>query len=657
MIALTVTIFYGVATLFAGYGVLHLLGYRSSADHTNDVWVLSGTAFLLGLGVTSSTWLLIGLAAWLAPAIIMILLLGFLALGIAFARGLLVLWVAAGRNVTAWLSGPDRLLAALVSLAITLLVLLGIGAFLKAPIGDAEAFYLTYPKIIAASQRVVEMPGLYANFSQIGLLGEMHFAALFALGGMHAAKLFVWPVAIATILMLLALAKYAGLGRTGQCFAFVIAITSTAFTNHITDGKIDLFAAAVGVGAFYWALRTGEASQGGLPLRVAGILAGFAIVGKFSYILALLPPLLLIVAWNAYAASRSVVREDAGAMLLSVIPVMLLTAWIAIATVPHLIKNAVLWGAPFAPFVGTEGIGWLNQTWFSVMDTGWIIMTYPLALVFGRYPMQGGNISFLLLAFLPLVFVLSNRSHRLTRPLIQITVAGVLGTALWIIFRPSIIAPRYLLATLLLFVPLVAMASERVYEMERGPRVLSAGVLVTALMALAIFSIPHLKLPVHLFYFLRGTFPMCGLASPYCEPLTELSRRAEPGDRIYFAGYYAYWLRPDLLQCRDNKEDKRALATVGDAESRWATLYARGFRYLVIDKTSHAEAWKTLGPAMAPRWLEVPEIIKTEELSVFRLSARERGRRVEVGCAQISYPAWDVRRVTSRAGRFAERFA
>lgn len=635
---------------------MRLLRVRTDNVSSAEIGVRLITSFLLGIGVMSSIWLLIGLVSWFQPVLVTAFLVGFVFLGFLAAGNEAPKWVAALRSITQLLPKRMSLELLLIGLGVGLMGLLAIGAWLKPPIGDAEAFYMVYPKIIAASQRLVEMPGLYANFSQIGLLGEMHFAALMALTDVHTAKLFVWFVATATVGMLIGLAKLAGLGQTGCALLFLIVVTTTAFTNHITDGKVDLFSSACGVGAIYWALRSTEGSthEQRATLRIVGLLAGFAIVGKFSYLLAFLPPLLVILGWNLCERSVGDGLTSSQRMARSGVTFAIVSASMMVAALPHLIKNTVLFAAPLAPFVGMEGVSWLNQTWFSPSDTVWIVAIYPAALVFGRYPMQGGNLSFLWLALLPFLLACAISLFRSNLTLAKMTVAGLVGTVLWVFMRPSVIAPRYFLATLFLLMPSVALAAEGALIVEARPRIVSAGIALVSLSALTIFMFPHMKLPLQLVQSARGTFPACGLASPYCEPLLSLNKQAEPGARVFFAGYYAYWLRPDLLQCRDNREDSRSLDAMVDISSRWKTLYTRGFRYVVIDKTSHQAMVPSFDPGEAPSWLDVQEILNTDELSVLRLSSQVPDPSVELGCIQRSHPAWDVVRISRKAGRSSQ---
>ena len=125
-----------------------------------------------------------------------------------------------------------------------------------------------------------------------------------------------------------------------------------------------------------------------------------------------------------------------------------------------------------------------------------------------------------------------------------------------------------------------------------------------------------------------------------------MNRQAEPGDRIYFAGYYSNWLRTDLLQCRNDLADSQALETATDAAGRWAMLYARGFRYVIIDNTSRLPIVSLLDPSTIPPWLNVNEILKTKELSVLRLSNRAHDQKVERDCVQDASHMWHVKRVS-----------
>ena len=70
--------------------------------------------------------------------------------------------------------------------------------------GDAAAFYMILPKIMANSHELIPVPG-YESFMSVGLQGEMHYAALMVLGSADAAQLFEWPTILAGAVIFLAI--------------------------------------------------------------------------------------------------------------------------------------------------------------------------------------------------------------------------------------------------------------------------------------------------------------------------------------------------------------------------------------------------------------------------------------------------------------------
>lgn len=629
---LLVLTLYCLACFCAGAITLKLIGLTQGKRGL----AFTSSAFLLGQGVLAAAWVPVGLAGWLSLPVVGSAVLALSVLGVVTGREILR---TAWKDVTdafQWLNHADRPFQAVCVLLFLAAIVFLLNAGLRAPWEDAEAFYLTYPKVIADAGRLVVMPGSYGSFSQIGLLAEFHFAALMVLDGVVAAKLFVWPTAIAAGIELAALSAIGGVGWRGRWIAIAILFTSTGFTNHIWDGKVDIFAAAFGLAAIRWILV--EPHFGAAAIRCAGLLAGFASVAKFSYIPTLLPGAALLIAWQAW-------RNDSNTTKLSRYRRVL--AWgsafalsMALAWIPHGIKNGVLFGAPLAPFLGGDG-AMLSQVWFAPEDTLWILLTYPLALTFGRYPLQGGNLSFVLLAFLPLaVYLFRAPSDWLRSPLAMITLAGLLGVVVWMVLRPSVIAPRYFFASLALLIPLVARAAEIAYEQEERPRWLRAAMVFTLVSALSFVSLPLVMTPYWSLGAKPGANPACTYASNYCQPLTKLNEIAPPGSRVYFAGYYGFWLRPDLLQCQATPAEIQRLEKLPDAAARWSYLVERGFRYVVIDKTSHARVAKRLSGETAVK-ITVP-IPVTAQLIVGQLEPGDQRLGPAAHCASNPDGGWMI---------------
>ncbi len=598
------------------------------------------TAFLLGQAGLANLWLLLGLQSRLNQTTVLLVLPSVMVAGAPFARRAISgLPVRMGEEIR-WWSQQRPILRLLISASLLAFILFGIAAFLNPPVDDAEAFYMVYSKIIAASERIIPMP-TYWSFSQMGLIGETHFAALIQLSGVQAAKFFVWPISVAAAIMLMGVAAECGLGRIGQWFAVIILLSSSAFTKHISDGKVDLFAAGLGIAAFYWALKSSRHAAQNSALAITGLCTGFAVVAKLSYVVAVVPSIFLLVMSRRYISEV----HTRGRTVFSMCSVAAqLALWTTIAVIPHLIKNDLFFGAPLTPLIGPpELTGFTDQVWFSPETTRWIVLTYPYALTFGHYHMQEGRVSFLLLVFLLLALALPRAKRLLHSSLAQITMVALLGTALWVFLKPSVVAPRYILATLLMFIPLAARAAEYAYQSETKSRWAWIAVLGFLILALVKDTYrPLMKWPFYLVRYAKGGFTQCELASEYCPSLTAVNRLAAPGARIYFAGYYSFWLRADLLQCRQAREDEKVLASSKTMSGKWAKLFEHGFEYVIIDKATHRSELATFETLPAPAWLETEKIWEDRRLLIYKIKSKDERRSAKAGCRQISGPAWDV---------------
>lgn len=639
MIDLFITCVYTLACVGAGHWVLRALVGRNWALLVSSTASLLAGKLILGQAVLAALWVPIGLVGWFAPPAIVGTLVAIILVSASQVLPSVRNAAVPVREFVEWLRG-ERVGSQLAAVALALLVLgFGLAAWLMPPLGDAEAFYIPYARIIAAARSLKPMPGPYADFSTIGLMGELHSAALISLDSVSAAKLFVFPLALSAAAMLAAICTQTGMGRLGSMIAVAMLFTTTAFTHHIFDGKTDLFPTALGLMAVWWLLAAGSVVSMRTAYAVAGLCTGFAVVGKFSYIVGFLPAALSLLLWhrppNAGSTTQSAVLKD------TIGRMVLFGLWALVATLPHLAKNTVLFDAPLAPFLGgPQDKSWLHQSWFAPDVTRRIVLTYPLALVFGRYPGQSGNLSYLLLAFLPLAAWLPRPGDLRASKLAQLCAAGAIGTLLWIALRPSMIAPRYILATLLLFYPLVAKAAEQVLIKEASPRWLGAGMIAMLLSAFAVFSYPLLPVLRQVPNVLTGRLDPCALASLYCNPLSRLSNEAAPGDRVYFAGYYGHWLRDDLLQCRDHGAESKLLRVFHGPGLSWEALASGGFRWFAVDLTSHAREWETLAASPRPDYLVVETSWSSKDMVIVRIDDR-RGEPPTV-CRQVDARAWSV---------------
>ncbi len=611
----------------------------SRADLSCDRAAIVASAFLLGQAVLANVWLLTGVGGVFSPALVWAVLLG--TAGTSFV----LLWrkgaglfasvggsIARFRNLSWYWQGLGLLIA-------ILFLNFGVKAIVSPPLGDAEAFYMVLPKIMAASHRLVPQPNYHA-FTQIGLSGEMHYAALMSIASPQAAKLFTWFTALALAGMLIGLNTEVGNSGIGKIVSLTLLFSSTTVTSYVFDGKVDIFGAAFGLAAYYWALRT-ENTPGRAPYLLAGLFTGFAIIAKFSNAPTVVPGVLILIIWNNLGGQADLKERYAGlAKGLSIFGLIALCA-----LVPHFVKNYALFGEPFAPFLFLQSGGerWAEQVWFSKETTRYIVMTYPIALLYGQYPMQGGNISALALAFAPLFFVLPKHTNHAARRFRQVTVIALAGVILWIITRASVMSPRYILATLLLFIPLVASGVERLFSKEAERLTLLRPAAFFSMPILLVAMIPYHDQGISLNTFRQFATHLTSKQSDYSPDtrIEAVNRHARPGERVFFAGYYGYSFSPEALQCLNGPKDW-VFPPVKSSTDRfnWAVLFDRGFKYFVLDKGTHGSMELTFDTA--PTWLSVTKVFEDGRFLIYTIVSFDPGKKSSYTCMQVNPPAWDV---------------
>src|SRR5262245_32642702 len=161
-----------------GIGLLCLAPTRLRARH--PLWLHASIAFVLGQGVLGTAFEFIALAGRLTNTVVTPVV------SVA-ALGALVMLALDHRSWRrelkhGWNAWRD---ASLVWKAVALTVagffiygFSSIGGWL---VVDAPAFYMAIAKMVGGTGRLVPLPG-YDPFSSVGLIAELHMAALYAMG-------------------------------------------------------------------------------------------------------------------------------------------------------------------------------------------------------------------------------------------------------------------------------------------------------------------------------------------------------------------------------------------------------------------------------------------------------------------------------------------
>lgn len=611
---LVMFLLYSLACIGAGFFILYSARRSFSPLDLHEPLIMGVTAFAAGQGLLAGIWTLLALVGFFTPALVMgVVIFTSLAACCSLFKSAASLKTCL-RNLFSDFMHETLVWKTLI-IGTTLLILAGLTTVASPLDGDAMAYYMALPKTMAFAHRLIPLSD-YEAFMSIGISGETHYAALMALGVPGAVpRLFAWPTGVACALLIAAICARAGIDRRGQWLTLIMVYTSSAFIYLQGSGKVDMFAALLGVGAFYWALRIADKGSGALLL--AGWLGGCAVVAKVSYIVTLVPGLALLLLWPRMTLlGRSIVQKETKVLFSLISTVMrqgLIMGLGALAAVlPHLIKNGVLFNNPFAPFLG-EGSSWAAQVWFSPETTLRLVATYPFALTLGQYWGQFGNISWLVLAFVPLALFLPRPTSWTKSTLAAISASSLLGLILWVALNPSVVAPRYFLATLLVLIPVAAAGASQVLRAERGPRIASSAVisaLVVTMLAsflynLGIYGTPGYY-PGHAFRYLlgiKGEQEQVGSVPGILLGQEAVNLDASPDSRVFAFSYYKYWLRPDLILCMNSSEERRNFNQLETYEQKWKFLRERKFRYVYADQP--VTDLDLLNP---PEWVRVVQL-------------------------------------------------
>lgn len=339
---------------------------------------------------------------------------------------------------------PKSLLAVLSAFLVFVLAIALLVDTVSYPGTDALAYYMAQPKLFAATGRYIPLPA-YETFSVLPALSEMAYGVMYVFGGetigQLAGKMSMWPVLVAILILLWQIGRRLGLSSDAAWVLVIIGATSSAITLVAWDGKTDLVALMYALVALRWLPGLTPAESDRRSLLAFGAMTACAVMAKLSYALvlpfALGIPLLLLWGRDIKALIRILVWAG-----LAVLIVFTLGWWL---------KNYAIHGDPFAPLLSLNASTpkfTLEQVWFDPANTKWIVTTYPLAVTFGLYPMQHGGISPLWLVLLPVLWGRPWRTEGGQKALF-LAAGGIFATIVWMVLRPSVIAPRYFLPALL----------------------------------------------------------------------------------------------------------------------------------------------------------------------------------------------------------------
>lgn len=643
LLSFIISSFYSLTCLGWGSLILKNFSYFQRSEFknyilNNNLLILLASMFLTGTALVSILLTFLGLLGQLKQIpIILVLIPGIIGVGLNI-KSVFKLKKLFFNNINLLLKMPLWLII-ICSFTILLAIGTGLGALILPPKGDAAAFYMVYPKIIATTGLLEPMQGPFYFFSSIGLPVELHYTALMVLGDGQAAKFLIFSIALSAGVMLSGIVRECGGKNIAVIITWSMLLSSVTFHHYIYDGKVDLAAAAYGLTAVYWTLKSFGKNNSLMPFVLSGWFAGLATVAKFSYILAFSVSMTTLFIWLVIHNYSNIKKHNYFFIKFTKIGFLIIISF-CFAWLPQLIKNLVLFGAPLAPFLGENISGnLLKQAWFSGNDTKKIIFTYPFALVFGRYPMQGGGLSFLFIAFIPFLFCLKKPNSWIESRILAVLFAGFMGILSWVIFKPSVIAPRYILTSLLLLTPIIAISAEKFLSINKNNKTLLFGTTLTTLLAILASFWHILPIPFAVIKSFTKENKTCMFASPDCSAYLKLSKAVNSGERVFIGSYYPYWLTSSQLQCRDTFLEQQEITS---EENLVNWLKKNGFSYIIIDPNINRKLAMKLEKIVKNSPNDINEVYNDKVLRYYKINSDLSSAHIR--CIETSPGRWILKR-------------
>ncbi len=657
--------FYSIAC--AGLGELAhrltdaLLRTRSRSMHQdfisqNIITQFSGN-MIVGVALLGILWTFIALAGQLSPQVIVGVLLPFFLFSCwRIFRNRKRLWDDIKQIGSAiWQVGWLYKLISFVSLYSIIVIISN--QYIVFP-GDASAYYFALAKVIASSHTLKVLPGYYfvtmpsEAMMGLGLHGELHMAAIFSLGADHFARYFDIVLLIISVAVLLRFLSMAGVQTRGLVIAILVILLSTSVINYIATGKVDLYGITFTLGAIYFAGLFFFNSKDRTALAISGFLIGTAVTTKVSYLVNMLPAIVILLFWNSviipFKEDRCLFLAKMRQQYRTIIGItLILCGAILLSMISYFVKNQVVFGFFLAPYFVPKDILNINTIRFPSSTVLFpsrmvikFVLTYPFTLSFFDIPANPGYFPPLVLAFLPNLYF-ARKYLKFNSLRTASFIAGLAGILLWVLFFPGVPLVRYFFVTLLLLLPLVLYATEYVLDhvMISSLRIAITGSLFIATV-FGLLNPSFIDTQIKLITArLKPNISLCGF--PQCEQDQAINRDAAVGERLLNLSDFRYWLRPDLIECSATSEETSEILSA-PKDKFWETAYQFGIKYVSLNLPS--KGLEDPGTFSTTEWLKISEIYRTEDIGliVYRLDSSSAPYPSSKQCIQRQPPAWEI---------------
>lgn len=483
---------------------------------------------------------------------------------------------------------------------------------------DAVALYFSNAKIMALTNHLA----FFQNHSLLisEMQTEVQFSAIIQIFGDQTARMLSWLSGGIVITFCVAIAEKVGLPAKTKGVILALVLTSTAFTDLLGDGKVDLASSALALAAVYWLIDNDDKSKN----LLAGFFAGLAMSSRLYNVFLLTIFIGALYLLRIYFKSKDGEFRGFGAFALSL-------TWVVIgAILPltiHLFENWLIYRDAFAMLGAASALTSDKWQWSFDPQYIWVMrLLYPFVVTFLNTPQSLGNISPLFLGFLPNIFFSTVRKKiNFPRPLIEITGAALAALLLWVSLFFTIIEIRYVFFIwLILF---IASSQVIVIVLEDKSHVfhklLSA--LVIVLLGFITLRVAYFALDTYSPLDKRGN-PQCSDYN-FCDYLQPINDNAELGARVLSLMAFRYYLRADLLVCSTQGKEYDLIreASFISPQKFWEEAYRQGYAYVAYEKNysvRHLYMDFVPDPESAPAWMNLQQIYTNanEDVAAYKIN-------------------------------------
>jgi hypothetical protein len=466
---------------------------------------------------------------------------------------------------------PNKLKPTLKILEImTLLILLApqVVRLMGRPISDALAYYLVQPKLIALTHQLTVNNG-YDAFLQSSAFLEINNAAVFMYTGEIGMRAYLALSGIVLFRVVWEICQQFQISQFATKIVLFLLATSTFITNTLADGKTDNVSTLWFMAAFsIYVLSLNQWNK--KPFVLFGVILSAAVLSKISF-LVLMPALVYF--FFIEGGKRPNKKK--------ILAAVCIVTGMGLPILVNSIKNLIVFSDPLVPFVSrltNQDTQLFTQEWFSSDNTKWIVISYPLAILFGQYPMQYGNLTPFIFLGLPILFKIKNLDRVDRKKLLNLAVMAASSIFLWVLLKPSVIAPRYISpAFIFLIIVFGFLASKNLLRIQSFKIKMLIATLITGHL---IFVNAQAIVTNDLSFY-------SGSRNPESLMYKYVSKIPKGSGLIFLDTFNASMLDNASLQCSSVVHPFTARNEPTSDRTIWDDLYEQGFRFVISDKTTH----------------------------------------------------------------------